>query len=153
MTSLPKNKGSIKKLSRSLKEFNYSLFLIVGVVIILIAFKKFQSPLKTSGDFILKTKEEALLKFNQIGLELSDAEFTELNNLVLKGMRMLAPYEIEELIALQKKYAYKGSKHFKEKDIERMRLLNHQGINLLPEEDQARFHYLMLKGTGKISED
>ena len=85
-------------------------------------------------------------------LDLSDAEFTELNNLVLKGMRMLPPYEIEELKALQEKFVYKGSKYFNEKDVERMRLLNYKGINLLPEEDQARFNYLILKGTGKMSE-
>jgi len=151
MTSLPRNKGTSKKLSRSLKEFN-SLLIGVGIVVVLVIFKSSQNPLKTSGDYVLRTREEAVAKFNQMELELSDAEFTELNNLVLKGMRMLPPYEIEELKALQEKFVYKGSKYFNEKDVERMRLLNYKGINLLPEEDQARFNYLILKGTGKMSE-
>ncbi|MBU1112798.1 MAG: hypothetical protein KKH93_02840, partial [Candidatus Omnitrophica bacterium] len=151
MTLPRKNKGSVSKLSRSVREFNYSLLIIVAAVVVLIAFKKFQSPLKTYGDFILRTKEEAIGKFNDIEFRLLDVELTELNNLMLKGMRMLPPYEKDELRALQEKFAYKGSKHFDAKDVERMRMLNYKGINLLPEEDQARFHYLMLKGTGKMS--
>lgn len=141
-------------LAQSTKKFNLSIVAFVGAIIILILIKKFStSARQTFGDLHLRNKEEITQAFIQAESNLSEAELADLNNLIMRGMRMLPDYEREKLEKLQKKYAYKGHKHFSEDDVITMRQLNYKGINYLSEEDQSRFHYLMLKATGRISSD
>ena len=139
-------------LAQSLKQFNFSIIIFVGAVILLIFFKNLQtSTQQTYGDLHLRSKEEAAQAFLRMEFSLSEAELADLNSLIAKGMRMLPGYEREKLEKLQKKYAYKGHKSFNEDDVITMRQLNYKGVGLLSEEDQSRFHYLMLKATGKVS--
>lgn len=148
-----KEKGLRFSFARSLKQFNYSIFVLFFVVVLLITFKNLQRTTPVSGDLRLRTKEEAIKALVQVGNSLSEIEMADLTSLVLKGMSMLSPGEREDLRKLQEKFAYKGHKFFSENDMETMRRLNYKGINLLSEEDQSRFHYLMMKGTGKLSND
>lgn len=135
-----------------MKQFNYGIFIIAAALLLLISLKKFQnSTRQTYGDLHLRNKEEVAQAFGRMEASLSEAELVEFNNLVMKGMRMLADYEREQLEQLQKRYAYKGHKGFGEDDVVTMRQLNYKGVGLLSEEDQARFHYLMLKATGRLS--
>ena len=135
-----------------MKQFNHGIFILAAALLLLISLKKFQSSSRqTYGDLHLRNKEEVAQAFVRMELSLSEAELAELNNLIMKGMHMLPAYEREQLGKLQKKYAYKGHKGFNEDEVTAMRRLNYRGVGLLSEEDQARFHYLMLKATGKIS--
>ncbi|MCF7907894.1 MAG: hypothetical protein K9L86_03325 [Candidatus Omnitrophica bacterium] len=140
--------------AQSLKQFNFSIIIFVGAIILLVVFKNFQvSNQQTYGDLHLRDKEEIAQAFVQLELRLSEVEFADLNSLIAKGMRVLPEYERDKLEKLQKKYAYKGHKSFTEDDVLAMRQLNYKAIGLLSEEDQSRFHYLMLKATGKVSDN
>ncbi len=139
--------------SQTLKQFNLTILIIVGVIVFLVAMKKLQTTTPTHGDLRLRTTDEAAAAFVRMELSLSEAELAELTSLITKGMRMLAPGERAQLEKLQERYVYKGHKRFSERDVVTMRQLNYKGINLLSEEDQSRFHYLMLKGTGRLSGD
>jgi len=140
--------------AQSLKQFNFSIFIVVGVIIILILVKKCAIPAKqTYGDLYIKTKDEAIQAFVRMEESLSEPELAELNSLIAKGMQMLPEYQREELKELQERYAYQGHAKFNQDDVVTMRQLNYRGISHLSEEDQARFHYLMLKATGRVSRD